>query len=151
MKNLLLTTLLILPFVVSSQELRYNAPKRTVYIDIKTDLPQEELYDKLTKFLLGNDFMIEYRDPEIGLIRTEPKEYRGRSHMSYYNFRVHEATITMSGNYRQSNTSAAIWGTSWRDNFKQIRNVWGQIGEKNAFADMQRLAESFGGELEFRR
>lgn len=150
MKSILLI-LLTSPICSLGQSLLYEAPKRTVYIDVISDLNQHDLYDKLTKFLLGNDFMIEYRDPEIGIIRTEPKEYRGRSHMSYYNFRVQDNKITLSGNYRQSNASAAIWGTSMRDNFRQIRNVWGQVGEKNAYVDMQRLAEKFGGKLEFRK
>lgn len=152
-KILTVCLMLIVPLIVLSQDLKHKAPNGTMYIDIAKEGTKEEIYDYLSEWLLDNNFMIEFRDPELYLIRTEAFE-RG-SHMSYYTFRIKDGRITLSGNFRQSSSSVALWGTGLnaRDSFKQIKKVsgMGQQSARNSFNDMQFVAELLGEKLTFRK
>ncbi|MVZ62150.1 hypothetical protein [Sphingobacterium humi] len=153
MKYLIILILTLSSALLFSQDLRQKAPKGTMYIDIIKEGSKEQLYNELTEWLLDKGFMIEFRDSELFLIRTEPFE-RG-SHMSYYTFRIKDGIITISGNYRQSSSSVALWGTGFnaRDSFQQIKNVSSMqiTGVKGAYRDMQIVAELLGDKLVFRK
>ena len=153
MKNILLLFILLTPLFALSQDLKNKAPNGAMYIDIEKEGSKDELYDFLSEWLLDNNFMIEFRDPELYLIRTEPFD-RG-SHMSFYTFRIKDDKITLSGNFRQSSSSVALWGTGLnaRDSFKQIRKASGmaQQSARNSFNDMQFVAELLGENITFRK
>ncbi|GEM_PF-5711842 len=139
--------------ITFGQDLKNKAPLGTMYIDIEKEGTKEELYDYLSEWLLDNNFMIEFRDPELYLIRTEPFE-RG-AHLSFYTFRIKDGRITLSGNFKQSSSNVALWGTGLnaRDSFKQIKKVtgMGQQSARNSFNDMQFVAELLGDNLTFRK
>jgi hypothetical protein len=154
MRILLFMLMFIIPVFVKAQEIKDKPSKSTAFIVIKCDLKQEELFASFSKFLLAQDIMIESRDKELGIIKTEPIERRGKNHISYYTIRIEDQKITIGGNYMVSNkgvTRGAIIGVKSRDVYAQIRNVdGGRIGRKQAFWDMLELAEKFGGELGFK-
>lgn len=145
---LLLTVAIFTPLASFSQE---DIPRKTRYFDINNNKDQQENFDYVVDYLLDHDFMIDDHDKELGTIITRPKDFK--RHSAFYKFRVKDSVITVSGKFRQSQTQAILWGSTYRDGFEEIikrSGVSNRPGEKKAFDQMYELSKDLGKDISFR-
>lgn len=150
MKRLLLMFVLLSSLTANAQDIK-DVLRKTRYFEIENDRTKEANYEYVLNYLLDNDFMIDQRDHELGLITTQLKNMKG--HAAIYNFRIQDNKITLSGLYRQSQSNAVLFGSTFRDGFEQIQKRGGMSnrpGEKKAFEGLFNTAKDLGGNLTFR-
>lgn len=142
MKKLLLLFVLIGSIQAIAQEI----PKKAYKIIIKNTLTADENFNLVGRTLADNDFTIESKDKEFGMIKTGIKPNGRFSQTFFYTFAIKQNEIAISGQW-SVNASMNFGGATAENSFWKIEYTNGEF--KRVFNSMNTFALKLGSDLKY--